>query len=48
MCSTGRRQSPVDLAKDASVNGKFSKFEFDSYDAPLKSAVIVNNGHSSE
>lgn len=48
MCNTGRRQSPIDLVKEAAVAGKFTGFVFQNYDTPMKSPVIVNNGHSSE
>jgi carbonic anhydrase len=48
MCSTGRRQSPVDLVKEAAVAGKYTGFVFQNYDTPMRSVVIVNNGHSSE
>lgn len=47
-CDEGRRQSPVDLATEASVHGIFPSFTFADYDEPIKDAAVVNTGHSSE
>lgn len=47
-CSTGNRQSPIDLVKDVAVYGRFTGFQFQNYDSPMKSPIIVNNGHSSK
>ncbi|KAG5669948.1 hypothetical protein PVAND_000237 [Polypedilum vanderplanki] len=46
MCSSGKRQSPVDLAKDAAIKGEFPLFDFESYKSVMKNPLIVNNGHS--
>ena len=48
ICSSGKRQSPVDLAVDASVRGEFNSFIFHNYDAPMKNPNVINNGHSSK
>lgn len=47
-CDEGRRQSPVDLATEASVHGIFPSFTFADYDEPIKDAAVVNTGHSSK
>ena len=47
-CSTGNRQSPIDLVKDVAVSGRYTGFQFQNYDSPMKSPTIVNNGHSSK
>jgi carbonic anhydrase len=47
-CDTGDKQSPVDLAFDASVRGHFPAFMFENYDEPIDKATVTNNGHSSE
>lgn len=48
MCSSGTRQSPVDLATDASIKGEYPGFIFYGYDKPMANPYIVNNGHSSK
>lgn len=48
MCAAGKRQSPVDLAHEAAIKGEYPGFIFQSYDAPMKSPIVVNNGHSSK
>lgn len=48
MCSSGKRQSPVDLHKDAAVRGRFPGFIFQNYDTSMASPSIINNGHSSK
>lgn len=45
-CRSGRRQSPIDLAKDAAIMGRYSSLVFRSYDSVLKNAKIRNTGHS--
>lgn len=47
-CAIGRRQSPVDLAEDASVLGQFSPLTFINYDNDVKNGKVRNSGHSSE
>ncbi|CRK88908.1 CLUMA_CG002626, isoform A [Clunio marinus] len=46
MCAAGMRQSPVDLAHDASIKGEYPGFIFENYDTPMKTPDIINNGHS--
>lgn len=46
ICASGKRQSPVDLAVDASIRGEFNSFIFHNYDAPMKNPNVINNGHS--
>ncbi|CAO1439519.1 unnamed protein product [Diamesa hyperborea] len=46
MCSSGRRQSPVDLAHDASIKGEYPGFVFQGYDKSIIDPQMVNNGHS--
>lgn len=48
MCSSGRRQSPVDLAHDASIKGEYPGFVFQGYDKSIIDPQMVNNGHSSK
>lgn len=45
-CRNGRRQSPIDLAKDAAVMGRYSSLYFRNYENLLESAKIRNTGHS--
>lgn len=45
-CDEGRRQSPVDLATEASVHGIFPSFTFADYDESIMDAAVVNTGHS--
>lgn len=45
-CRSGRRQSPIDLAKDAAIMGRYPSLLFRSYDSVLKNAKIRNTGHS--
>lgn len=45
-CSIGRRQSPIDLAKAASVTGRYPPLFFRNYDSVLENAKIRNTGHS--
>lgn len=45
-CSSGRRQSPIDLAEDASVIGRYPNLYFKNYDKLFKNARIINTGHS--
>lgn len=45
-CRNGQKQSPIDLAKDASVIGRYSPLLFKNYDKLLKNATIRNTGHS--
>lgn len=45
-CSLGRRQSPIDLAEDASIVGKYEPLKFDNYEDVLKNAKVRNTGHS--
>lgn len=45
-CRSGRRQSPIDLAKDAAIMGRYPSLLFKSYDSVLKNAKIRNTGHS--
>lgn len=45
-CSTGRRQSPIDVNSKAAVKGTYPAFVFDNYDQPIKDASLVNSGHS--
>lgn len=47
-CDEGRRQSPVDLATEASVHGIFPSFSFVDYDESIKDGAVVNTGHSSK
>lgn len=46
LCDEGRRQSPVDLATEASVHGIFPSFTFADYDESIKDAAVENTGHS--
>lgn len=48
MCSSGRRQSPVDLAHEASIKGEYPGFVFQGYDKSIIDPQMVNNGHSSK
>lgn len=45
-CSIGRRQSPIDLAEDASVAGRYPQLVFKNYEDIFKNAKIRNTGHS--
>lgn len=45
-CHSGQKQSPIDLAKDASVIGRYSPLVFKNYDKLLKNSTIRNTGHS--
>lgn len=45
-CRLGRRQSPIDLAKDAAVMGRYPSLFFRNYENPLVNAKIRNTGHS--
>lgn len=45
-CSLGRRQSPIDLAEDAAVLGKYAPLKFDNYGDILQNAKVRNTGHS--
>lgn len=45
-CRNGRRQSPIDLAKDAAVMGRYPSLYFRNYDSSLVNAKIRNTGHS--
>lgn len=47
-CDTGHRQSPIDLAYGASVQGSFEDFQFHDYQQPILDAKVTNNGHSGE
>lgn len=47
-CSSGRRQSPIDLAEDASVIGRYPNLYFKNYDKLFENARIINTGHSRE
>jgi len=42
----GRRQSPIDLAKEAAVMGRYPSLYFRNYDTALVNAKIRNTGHS--
>lgn len=46
ICRNGRRQSPIDLAKDAAVMGRYPSLYFRNYDGVLQNAKIRNTGHS--
>lgn len=46
ICSSGKRQSPIDLVKEAAIKGEFPAFDFESYKKVMKNPTIVNNGHS--
>jgi carbonic anhydrase len=48
MCANGKRQSPVDLVKDAAIKGVYPNFIFKNYDVPMKNPIVINNGHSSK
>lgn len=45
-CSLGRRQSPVDLAEEASVLGKYPTLIFTNYTEAIRDAKVKNTGHS--
>lgn len=45
-CRNGSRQSPIDLAKDAAVMGRYPSLYFRNYENLLESAKIRNTGHS--
>ncbi|XP_031619739.1 carbonic anhydrase-like [Contarinia nasturtii] len=45
-CRNGSRQSPIDLAKDAAVMGRYPSLFFRNYENLLESAKIRNTGHS--
>ena len=47
-CSQGRRQSPIDLAEEASVIGRYPALQLTNYDQILKNAKVRNTGHSRE
>lgn len=45
-CRSGKKQSPIDLAKDASIIGRYQPLDFKNYDTLLQNAKIRNTGHS--
>lgn len=45
-CRIGRRQSPIDLAKDAAVMGRYPSLYFRNYESSFVNAKIRNTGHS--
>ncbi|KAJ6638389.1 Carbonic anhydrase 2 [Pseudolycoriella hygida] len=45
-CALGRRQSPIDLAEDASVVGYYPYLSFINYTQPIQNAKVRNTGHS--
>lgn len=45
-CRIGRRQSPIDLARDASVIGRYKPLFFKNYDIVIANATVRNTGHS--
>lgn len=45
-CRNGRKQSPIDLARDASVIGKYKPLYFKNYDNVISNATVRNTGHS--
>lgn len=47
-CALGRRQSPIDLAEDASVVGVYPSLSFINYSIPIQNAKVKNTGHSRE
>lgn len=48
MCNSGHKQSPIDLAYGASIQGEFPDFKFIGYADPISNAQVTNNGHTSE
>lgn len=47
-CALGRRQSPIDLAEEASVVGVYPSLSFINYSEPIQNAKVKNTGHSSK
>ncbi|XP_037028764.1 putative carbonic anhydrase 3 [Bradysia coprophila] len=45
-CALGRRQSPIDLAEDASVVGVYPSLSFINYSEPIQNAKVRHTGHS--
>lgn len=45
-CEKGRRQSPVDLAVDASIVGQYPSLMLGNYTEIIENAAVINTGHS--
>ncbi|XP_052872518.1 carbonic anhydrase 1-like [Anopheles cruzii] len=45
-CENGRRQSPIDLTREAAVRGEFGPIIFNNFKLPIRQAQLTNTGHS--
>ena len=45
-CATGTMQSPIDIRESEAITADLGAWRFHNYEAIIKGAEIVNNGHT--